>query len=76
MRGWPHMVGNLIELFWVKKKLSWASIYWCMHGRIEGGCSSNSRFPTVQFRQYSANPSGKAQIRLALLNELASLNRI
>ena len=57
--GWkPH------QMFVAQKCLSRASIYWYMHETKEGTVSSNSRFQTVSFQQYSANLSLKVSHRL------------
>ena len=57
MRGWRSTVGNLIEIVWLQQKLSLASVYWHMRETQRGTVSSNSRFRTVLFQQYSANLS-------------------
>ena len=40
-----------------KRNHLWASICWYMRETQRGTVSSNSRFQTVPFQQYSANPS-------------------
>ena len=53
LRGWLNTVGNLIELFSCQNSLSRASTYWYMRENQRGTVSSNSRFRTVLFQQYS-----------------------
>ena len=53
-----NTVGNLIEICWINKHLSKASNDWYMMRETQRGkVSSNSRFQTVPFQQYSANLS-------------------
>ena len=61
MRGWRNTVGNLFDIFWSKKAYhrSPASFHWYMQEKQRGTVSSNSRFQTVRFRQYSANLSSQ-----------------
>jgi hypothetical protein len=47
----PHCV------FLAQKSRSWASIYWYMREKQRGTVSTDLRFQTVQFKQYSANLS-------------------
>ena len=47
MGGWRNTVGSLIEIVWLNKDLSRASIYWCTREKQRGTVSSNSRFQTV-----------------------------
>ena len=54
LRGWRKTVGNLIESVWPPTNISQASIYWYMRDKQKGTVSSNSRFQTGLFQQYSA----------------------
>ena len=62
LRGWRNSARDLVEFFSGQQSLSWASMYRYTREKQRDTVSSNSRFQTVLFQQYSPNLSTSADV--------------